>query len=165
MSLGLISIAAATVAKAGEGLQGVLEKAKQAIHNTHLLGLVDTLKYLLLGGRIGKAKALLGSVLNVKPMLAVRDGETVPVTQVRTRAKGIDRLFDFVKNASDIQDLAVTYSTTFDEAQTLAERLRFIFTKEPIKVARMGTTLGVHLGPGALIVALREGKADIRQTE
>jgi len=158
MGLGLIDIAAATAAKAGEGLQKVVEEAKQAIPNIRVLGLLDTLKYLLLGGRIGKAKALLGSVLNVKPVLTLKDGEVVPAGQVRSRSKGIERLFELAQNAVDIQDLAVVYNTTPDEAQALAERIGSIFDKEKIKIARVGPTLGVHMGPGALLVALREGK-------
>jgi len=156
VGLGLISMAAATVAKTGADLQRVVEEVKQTIPNSHLLCLIDTLKYLLLGGRIGKAKALVGSLLKVKPLLTLKEGETVPVGQARSRSKGIERLFDFVKNATDIQDLAVAYSTTLDEAQALAERMGSIFTKQPIKVVRLGTTLGVHLGPGALVVAFRE---------
>jgi DegV family protein with EDD domain len=158
MGLGLVNIAAATAAKAGKGLSEVLAEARQAIPNIHLLGLLDTLKYLLLGGRIGKAKALLGSILNVKPLLRLQDGEVVPVGQVRTRAKGIDRLFEFVKSTAEIQDLAVVYNTTPDEAQSLAERIGSIFAKEKIRMARVGPTLGIHMGPGALVVTFR-GKA------
>ena len=158
MGLGLIDIAAAIVAKAGEGLQTVMEEVKQAIPNIHLLFLLDTLEYLLRGGRIGKAKALLGQILNVKPVLILKDGEVVPAGQVRSRSKGIDRLFDFAKSASNIQDLAVVYNTTPDEAQALGERIGTIFTKEQIKLARVGPMLGVHSGPGALAVAFREKK-------
>ena len=78
MGLGLIAIAAASMANAGESMDKVVEEVKQAIPQIHLLALFDTLKYLLLGGRIGKAKALLGSILNVKPMLSLKDGEVVP---------------------------------------------------------------------------------------
>jgi len=156
MSLGLVVIAAARAAKAGESMDKIVEGVKQAMPKTHLLFLLDTLKYLLLGGRIGKAKALLGSILNVKPMLTVKDGELVPAGQVRTRAKGMDKLFEFVKNAGDIQDLAVVYNTTLDEAQNLAERIGSVFDREKIRMARVGPALGVHGGPGAMIVAFRE---------
>ncbi len=156
--LGLIVIAAAKVAKAGGSLPQVLEEVKQAIPKIYLLGLFDTLKYLLLGGRIGKAKALVGSILSVKPLVTLKDGEVVPAGQARTRAKGIERLVDFIRNIPDIEDLAVAYSTTPDEAQALAERMASMFTKEPIKLLRLGTTLGVHAGPGTLLVAAR-GKA------
>jgi len=154
----LIDIVAATMAKAGERLDKVVDEVKQTIPNTHLLGLLDTLKYLLLGGRIGKAKALLGSVLNVKPVLTLKDGEVVPAGQVRSRSKGIERLFEFAQNAVDIQDLAVVYNTTPDEAQALAERIGSIFDRERIRIARVGPMLGVHMGPRALLVTLREGK-------
>jgi DegV family protein with EDD domain len=156
MALGLVVIAAAEAAKAGKSLDEVVEAAKQAMPKMHLLFLLDTLKYLLLGGRIGKAKALLGSVLSVKPMLTVKDGELVPAGQARTRAKGMDKLFEFVKEVADIQDLAVVYNTTPDEAQALAERIGSVFDLEKIRIARVGPGLGVHGGPGAMIVVFRE---------
>ncbi|MFC2024790.1 DegV family protein [Chloroflexota bacterium] len=155
MGLGLLVLAANTLAKSGRSLSQVVEEVKQTIPSIYLLGFLDTLKYLALGGRIGKAKALLGSVLSVKPVLTMKDGELEPVGQVRSRANGMDRLLDFVKNATDIQDLAIVYSTTPDEAQTLAERMDLIFTKERTKLTRLGPALGVHGGPGILFVALR----------
>ncbi len=85
----------------------------------------------------------------------MKDGELEPAGQVRNRANGIDRLFNFVKNATDILDLAIVYSTTLDEAQTLAEHLGSIFGKERIRLTRLGPALGVHGGPGILFVALR----------
>jgi DegV family protein with EDD domain len=157
MGLGLIVIVAATMANAGESPSKIVKEVKRTIPKIHLLCLFDTLKYLLLGGRIGKAKALLGSILNVKPMITLKDGEVVPAGQVRTRAKGIDKLFEFGQNAKKIQDLAVVYSTTPDEAQNLAEHLGPVFDRKKIKISRVGPSLGVHVGPGALIVAVREG--------
>ena len=160
VGLGPICIAAAKMAKAGESLSSVVEEVKQMLSNIHLLNLLDTLKYLQKGGRIGKAKALLGSVLNVKPLITLKEGEVVPAGQVRSRSKGIERLFSFVESISNIDDLAVAYNTTPDEAHALAERLGSIFNKEAIKVVRLGTTLGVHMGPGALAIGLREKKAE-----
>jgi DegV family protein with EDD domain len=155
MSVGLIVIAAAEMAKAGESLDKIVERVKQAIPKTYLFFLLDTLEYLRRGGRIGKAKALMGSILSVKPMLTIKDGELVPAGQARTRAKGIDKLFDFVENAGNIQDLAVVYNTTPDEAQALAERLGSVFAKEKIRMSRVGPGLGVHGGPGAMLVSFR----------
>jgi len=154
-ALGLVDIMAATMVKAGKGLQQVADEVKKAIVHTYLLGLLDTLKYVALGGRIGKAKALLGSILNVKPLLTLEDGEVMPVGRVRTRAKGIERLVGFTKNVLHIEDLAVGYSTTPDEAHVLAKRLSFGSIKGQVKLTRLGTTLGVHAGPGTLLVAVR----------
>ena len=163
VGLGLICIAAATVAKTGADLQQVVKEVKQTLPNVHLLALVDTLKYLLLGGRIGKAKALVGSLLNVKPLLTLEEGEVVPRGQARTRSKGIERLFDFVAKATNIQDLAVAYSTTPDEADSLKERIASIFDRRRIHITRLGPALGAHFGPGTLILALREKVSSLSQ--
>jgi DegV family protein with EDD domain len=158
IAVGLIVIQASKMAKSGMSLHQIVDELSKIIPNVHLLILFDTLKYLVKGGRIGKAKGLLGSVLNVKPLLTVRDGELMPSGQVRTRSKGIDRLLDFVKNATEIQDLAILHSTTPDEAQALVERTSPIFPKERTILARLGPGLGVHGGPGILAIALREKK-------
>lgn len=163
MGLGLIAMAAARLAEAGESLPVVMEEIRQCIPRIRLLGVFDTLKYLLRSGRIGKAKALLGSVLNVKPLLTMRDGELLPAGLARTRSKGIERLFDLVKNALNIQELAIVHSTTPDEAGSLRERVASIFDRGRIHVARLGPALGVHGGPGALILALREKVSGIKQ--
>jgi len=155
IAIGLIVIQASKMAKSGMGLRQIVDEVSEIIPNVHLLILFNTLKYLVKGGRIGKAKGLLGSVLNVKPLLTVRDGELVPSGQVRTRSKGMDQLLDFVKNATEIQDLAILYSTTPDEAQALIESTSSIFPKERTILARLGPALGVHGGPGILAVALR----------
>jgi len=156
MGLGLIVMAAAALAAAGDSLQRVMAEIRQAIPNTHLLGVFDTLKYLLMGGRIGRARALVGSVLNVKPLITMRDGELFPAGQARTRSKSIDRLFDLAKNALNIQELAIIHSTTPDEACSLRERIGSIFDKRRIHISRLGPALGVHGGPGTLILALRD---------
>jgi DegV family protein with EDD domain len=155
MALGLIVMVAATMAKAGKGRLEILEELKKIIPCVRILVLFDTLKYLAKGGRIGKAKAILGSVLNVKPLLTIKDDEFVPVSRVRSRFKGIEKLFNFVKETGDIQDLAVIYSTTPDEAKSLADRAASIIPKEKIMIARLGPALGVHGGPGVLAIAIR----------
>lgn len=155
IAMGLVVIQASKMVKSRMSLQQIVDELGQNIANVHMLILFDTLKYLAKGGRIGKAKALLGSVLSVKPLLTVRDGELVPSGQVRTRFKGMERLLDFVKNAREIQDLAILHSTTPDEAQALVERTSSIFPKERTIIARLGPALGVHGGPGILAIALR----------
>ncbi len=156
MGLGLITMSAARLAAAGEDLRRVREEIRESISSIRLLGVFDTLKYLLLGGRIGKARALIGSVLNVKPLITMRDGELFPAGQARTRSKGIDRLYDLVKNVLNVQELAIVHSTTPDEACSLKERIAPIFDRKRIHISRLGPALGVHGGPGTLILALRE---------
>lgn len=163
MGLGLLTLMAARLAKAGESLPTIIEQLKESIPRTRLWGFFDTLKYVLQGGRLGKAKALLGSVLPIKAILTMRDGELHPTGAVRTRTKGIERLIDNFKKAVNVQDAAVVYSTTPDDAQTLKERINAISDKIPVYISRLGPALGVHGGPGTLVLALREKVANLNQ--
>jgi DegV family protein with EDD domain len=155
MGLGILALIASRLAASGKNLSQITEEVRNEISNIHMLGFFDTLKYLALGGRLGKAKALLGSILNVKPVLAIKDGEFVPAGNVRSRAKGIERVLDFVGKFSAIKDLAIVHSTTPDEAQELAKRISSKLHKANVVVSRLGAALGVHGGPGTLFVALR----------
>jgi DegV family protein with EDD domain len=163
MGLGMMAMAAARLAEAGENLQVVMDEVNGVIPCIRLFGVFDTLKYLHRSGRLGKAAALLGSVLNVKPLLTMRNGELAPAGLARTRSRGIDRLFEMVKNALNTQELAIVHSTTPDEADSLKERIASVFDRKAIHIARLGPALGVHGGPGALILALREKVSSIRQ--
>jgi DegV family protein with EDD domain len=126
MGLGLTTLSAARMAQAGDGMIEIMEEIKSSLARTHLWGIFDTLKYLLLGGRIGKAKALLGGMLRVKPMLTMSNGELQPTGLARSRSKGLDKLFEHVKNYLNIQDVAIVHSTTPEDAQspTIASVLR-----------------------------------------
>ena len=155
MGLGQIAIEANNIAQSGKNLREVAETVKKMIPRIRLLGLLDTLKYLALGGRIGKVKALLSLILSVKPLLTMKNGELVPYGRVRSRSQGIERLFDFARDAGNIQDLAIIYNTTLKEAHALADRIDPIFPKERIQLSRLGPALGVHAGPGILFVSIR----------
>jgi len=157
MGLGLVSIAAARLAKAGEDLPIIMDEIKKAILEIRMFGIFDSLKYLLLGGRISKAKALVGTLLNVKPVITMRDGELLQVGLARTRSKGVERLLDIINNLN-LQELAIIHSTTPEEASSLKERVSSMLDKSRIHLARLGPALGVHGGPGSLILAFREHK-------
>jgi DegV family protein with EDD domain len=156
MGLGLLTLLAARLAKAGENMHNVARALNKSISLIRLWGYFDTLKYVLQGGRLGKAKALIGSILPIKAILSMRDGELHPTGAVRTRTKGINRLIDNFKLAANVQDAAIVYSTTPNDAQTLKEHIQNISDKIPIYISRLGPALGVHGGPGTLILALRQ---------
>ena len=155
IGLGILAVLAARLSQAGQTLPQIAAAVQEAIPQMHLLGFFDTLKYLAAGGRIGKAKALLGSVLNVKPVLTVKDGELHPAGQVRSRVKGIDRLIEYVKSFENIEDLGVIHATTADDANNLADKLGEFFPRERIIISRLGAAIGAHAGPGTLFVAVR----------
>jgi DegV family protein with EDD domain len=155
MGLGLLAVEAARLARTGLGLAELSARIEAMKGEIRLRGFFDTLKYLALGGRIGKGKALLGSMLDVKPLLTLKNGEIMPVGQVRSRLKATDKLFEFVSQAGPINDLCVVYSTTRDEAEGLAGRLGAFFPVERIIISQLGATVGAHAGPGILFVGLR----------
>ncbi|AKG54251.1 hypothetical protein DGWBC_1624 [Dehalogenimonas sp. WBC-2] len=154
MGLGLLVVLAGRMAQQGASLGEIKDAVENAVPRMHLMGIFDTLKYLAAGGRIGRGKALLGSVLNVKPLLAIKEGEFVPVGQVRSREKSIERLVDWAKGFNNVAALAVAQSTTPDEADVLAGRLAVCLPREKIMICQLGAVLGTHAGPGTLWVAV-----------
>jgi DegV family protein with EDD domain len=165
MAEGIIAMSAARLALLNEKLTRILEDIQDSMKNTHLLGTFDTLKYLARGGRIGKGKALLGSVLNVKPVVTIHDGVISPVGNFRTRSKAVDKLFEFVKNASGIQEVAIAHATTPDEAQVLRDRLVPFVDSNHLHIARLGSAIGVHTGPGTLVLVMRNSGGNIESSE
>ncbi len=157
MGIGLTVIEAARIAASGENFQQVIEKIRRLVSQTRFWVLFDTLKYLAMGGRIGKAQSLLGSVLNIKPLLTLKDGEFIPAARPRSFDKGIDMLYGFAEKAGKVEDISVMYTTTSDNAEALAARLESLCGR-PVKIARVGPALGVHAGPGAVAIALRSSQ-------
>jgi DegV family protein with EDD domain len=155
MGLGLVTLAAARLAKAGASLSGVLEETRKALNQVRIWAVFDTLKYVFRGGRLGKASSMLGGVLNVKPVLTMKDGVLHPAGIARTRARGVERLLDNLKRYQNIKDIGIVHSSTPDEAQTLRCRLSALVDGNRVYVARLGPALGVHGGPGTLILAIR----------
>ncbi len=156
MSYGLLAMAAAREAKAGASLSQVSDMVRRSVPQTHILFMMDTLKYVVRGGRVSRTRGLLGSVLGVKPLLTLKDGHLTLSMVARTRAKAVERLYDFAKGFRRAKEAAVPYTTDRDEAETLAGRLRLAFPKAPVHVARVGPALGTHAGPAAMGVAILE---------
>jgi len=155
MGLGLLVKAAAQIVKSESALPYVVDKVNKVIPDIKVLGLLDTLKYLARGGRIGRAKALLGTVLSVKPILTIKDGEVEPAGQVRSWESGVDELYNFARNLTSIQDISIIYSTVDEEAKALSRRISAFVDEDKIILARLGPVLGVHTGPDILFVAVR----------
>jgi DegV family protein with EDD domain len=155
MGLGMLVMSAARLALRNEKPEIIVDEITKEMNNIHLFATFDTLKYLALGGRIGKARALFGSILNVKPIITLRDGVFAPVGNFRTRTKAIDKLYELAKNYLNIQEIAVIYSTTPDDANYLIDRLSSLVDNKCLHLARLGPALGVHGGPGTLAVVIR----------
>lgn len=159
MALGLVVLEAARAVQAGGSRAEAEQAARRAMAATQVRFFVDTLEYLQRGGRIGRAQAFLGSLLSFKPVITLRDGEVHPVERVRTRSRAVQHLFDWAAGIHNAAELCVLYSTTADEAADLKERLAAPHPGCTVHLAQIGPVIGVHMGPGAMGVVVREGRA------
>jgi DegV family protein with EDD domain len=158
MGLGLIVIAAARKANEGVSMDELVKYVKNAINRSHFVVYFDTLTYLAKGGRIGKAKELMGSVLSIKQILTIKDGEMAPLTRKRSLAAGMDYLFQHVLSFPEIAELAVEHTTTPDEADKLASRIKSQASDKHIYRSTVSPVLGVYGGPGAIAVTVLEAE-------
>jgi DegV family protein with EDD domain len=151
---GLVAMAAAKVARDGGSLQQVLDKTNKTINQMHALALLDTLKYVVKGGRVGNTIFALESKLSIKPLITLVNGEIRPAGLTRNRAKGIDRLRELIAK-TDIEDIAIVHSNSAEDAQELAGYVRSLFPNIVPRIDRLGPALGVHTGPGALAIIIK----------
>jgi DegV family protein with EDD domain len=158
MGLGLIVISAARKTAAGMSIDDLIRHVRGSIDRSHFVVYFDTLTYLAKGGRIGKAKEVMGSVLSVKQILTTRDGEMAPLTRKRSLAAGMDYLYNYVDSCGSVEELAVEHTTTPDEADRLAERLKPKFKDKHIYRSTVSPVLGVYGGPGAIAVTVLEAE-------
>jgi EDD domain protein, DegV family len=153
LGLGLIVLEAAKAAKEGRGKQEILAEVRRRIASIRILFVVDTLEYLHKNGRIGKAQALVGGLLNVKPLLALEDGIVAPVEKVRGKAKArermLERLFEEVPPES-LEMGAVLHAAASSEAREVLQRLQERYPGRRFYVEELGPTVGTHAGPGTL---------------
>ena len=155
MGLGLVVLAAAEAARRGATQEEVISVARSAAKRSQCMCLLETLEYLQKGGRIGKAQALMGSLLKIKPMIIVRDGAVHPLGRARTFPKALSSLKNAARGFAPVESLAVCYSTTPDVAREVADDLKDLLPEgaEP-HIARLGPALGVYAGPGAVEISL-----------
>ena len=159
MGIGMVAMAAARAAGQGASFEEVARAARAAAGRSQLYFLLDTLEYLQRGGRIGNARALVGSLLNIKPMLIVREGEVQELGKARTFPKGIAKLQDVTKGYAPLESVCVLHTTTPDLAREVAESIGDLLPEdqEPF-IARTGPTVGAHVGPGVIGVGLLQAE-------
>ena len=154
MAQGFIAITAAAAARDGASFEEVTGVARRNMGRVDMRAAFDTLEYLKRGGRIGRASALLGSMLRVNPIIGMKDGEVFPFGRERSRAKAIDHLYNFAMGYTNIEGLAIEYATAVDEAEMLADRLDIRFPKENIYRSRPSPVIGTHTGPNLLVLTV-----------
>ncbi len=163
MALGFPILATLRAAVQGASLQECRAIVEKGIASSGVLFAVSTLEYLRRGGRIGGAAAFLGTALNLKPILELRDGRVEAIERVRTMSKALDRLLDlFVERVGDRRPLhlAGLHAAAPEEARLLLERARQRFSPDEVTetvFSEISPVLGVHAGPGTVGLAFMAG--------
>ena len=133
---------------------GTLEEAtaavEQRVPKCRVLALLDTLKYIEMGGRVSRAQAMIGTMLDLKPLLLVADRQIKSVDRVRTRSRAIPRMVEFFRTDMPVEHVAVVHAQAPDEAETIAADLRQALPDNEILVGPIGCVLATHTGPKAL---------------
>ncbi|MDD5337912.1 MAG: DegV family protein, partial [Dehalococcoidales bacterium] len=158
MAEGLIVEAAVRSAKTGLSLDKMVEVTRKATQRSHLFAYFDTLKYLAKGGRIGKAKEFLGSMLSVKQILTVKEGEMAPLTRVHSMKSGFDYLMSIPARYPKLESIAVEHTTNPKDGDILAQRLAETYPKVPIYRSVISPVVGTYSGPGALALSVLEAE-------
>jgi DegV family protein with EDD domain len=123
---------------------------KQRIPKCRVLALLDTLRYIEMGGRVSRAQAMIGTMLDLKPLLVVVDREIKSVDRVRTRSRAIPRMIEFFERDLPVEHVGVVHAQAHDEAERIAADLRKRYPDLEVPVGQIGSVLGTHTGPKAL---------------
>jgi len=153
MGLGSLCIAASRRAAEGAAFEDIVKEVNDRRDRTKLFGTLDTLEFLKKGGRVGNARALLGSMLSIKPVIEVRDGVLEEAGKVRTRSKAIRALADKVREQK-IETLSVLHGQASDLDELLG-LLDGVAPRDEIVVGLVGPVIGTHAGPGVLAVTFQ----------
>jgi DegV family protein with EDD domain len=163
MGQGLIVIAAAEEAAAGAGLEALRAAAEDRVGRVHVYGVLGGLEFLQRGGRIGGAQALFGSLLSIKPVIQVKDGEVAEESKQRTRSRALAYMTSKVAADAPLERLALADGACDDFPEVLA-RLEGIPVEHPVVPVQLGPVVGTHVGPNTVgvcyIVAAGAAKAD-----
>ena len=151
MALGLTAmIVSDTINKKNIDIQQAKDLSKNLSKRSTFLGMVPSLKYLVRGGRIGKARGFVGSLLKFKPILTMQDGEAHPLVRVRSVEKGINKLKELAQENAPLEKISVLYTTEKDKAEEIAEDIKLFEKKIDPVIAQLGPVIGAHLGPNVL---------------
>ena len=150
MALGFMALEGARLARAGRDRATIAERLRALVPKARVICVVDTLTYLERGGRIGKARALLGSLLNVKPILQLKDGEVVPLGRARGRPQALSRLVELLERDGKVSQLGIMHGAAQADAEQLRDRVASTYPGLDILLTEIGAVLGTHTGPGVI---------------
>ncbi|MGA7672727.1 MAG: DegV family protein [Nitrolancea sp.] len=153
IGLGVLVLYAAELAAAGHNADEIRERVESRKSGVWVVAVIETLEYLRRGGRIGAASAFLGSALQIKPVIQVKDGEILPLERVRTFKRGLERMLALTNEHAPFDRLAVLHLGAPEGAARLIDQLRERQPNTEILLGQMGTVVGTYGGPGIMGVA------------
>ncbi len=154
---GLLAIAAAEAASRGSSLNEIVRLLRGMIAHIYIVFFAESLDYLEKSARIDRSQAVLGSMLNIKPLLILEEGEIMPLEKVRMCGKALDRLHEFVIEFTHFEKLTIVRGRKTGESQDLLERIAQTFPDREILISTYSPALAAHLGPEAMGVVVYEG--------
>jgi DegV family protein with EDD domain len=158
---GLIVLAAARAAKNGAQLPEVVEIVRNLMGKAHMIAVLDTLKYLVKGGRAPRAAAIAAGVMQIKPIIGVEDGVAKPVENVLTMRKAMSRLLAIVEQRRDKSlplHIVVMHAGALEKGRKLLEMVKQRFNPVETGLWEFTPVMGVHTGPGLVSVAFYSGE-------
>ena len=156
MGLGLCVLAAGRAAASGKSVDAVVAAATEMSQKVYMLFVVDTLEYLFKGGRISGGKRLLGTALNIKPILHFEEGKIKPHSQARTKRKALDQLLGIVEErlaGKRMHEACIMDVNTPDEGDSVTEMVRERFNPSLLYRSGVSPVVGTHVGPGTVGIA------------
>lgn len=142
-------IAAAEAAARQATPEEILAKIESTRQRTHLIAMLDTLEYVHRSGRVGWARARIGSLLRIKPFVRVEDGQVFSLGQTRTRRKGIARLMKLLQGTGEFERLAILHTNAPGDAHTFLKNITMPIPNDPL-IVNVTTVIGTHVGPNGL---------------
>ena len=153
MSLGLMVLDVAELAEGGADLDILEARANILVPRTSVYGAVENLDHLEKGGRIGGAKALLGSLLSIKPVVTLVNGEVAEESKQRTRGRSLQYLADKILNSAPLSRVAVAHGAATD-LDTFLDLIKDMKSEHPLIVSQLGPVIGTHTGPGTMGICM-----------
>jgi DegV family protein with EDD domain len=159
LGLGILAREAAQLAQQSIPLNEIMRQIRGIIRRIYIVLITDTLDYLEYSHLISPAQAILGTMLGIKPFLAIEEGQIIPMEKVRTRDRAIDKLVEFASEFSDIEQMAILQSTSYptEETKMLQERLAIVAPGKEYPIMLYGPLLASHIGPDGMGVVVYEG--------
>jgi len=149
MGLGLMALEIADLAAAGADLDALEARVTELIPRTSVYGVVENLEHLEKGGRIGGARALMGSLLSIKPVVTLVDGVVAEESKQRTRGRSMQYLADKMLGSPPLSRVAITHGAATD-IDTFVALLTDLKSEHPLVVGQLGPVVGTHTGPGTI---------------